>query len=86
MTITKVSAILVDITERRIMPREKITGDRIKVVREALGMTQKDLSVELDIHEGCVSRWENGHQNMTDTGCVEKFKKLEAKAKEEADG
>lgn len=62
------------------MPKEKINGERIKAVRETLGMTQRELSVILQCDSTIVSRWEHGGAHMADTGYVERFLKLEKQA------
>ena len=40
-------------------------GERIKQAREAAGMTQRSVSIDLDVSEGTVQAWEYERANLT---------------------
>ena len=39
----------------------KLSGQEIRFLRKAVGLTAKELASDLDVSEETVSRWENGH-------------------------
>ena len=45
----------------RAKERIKLTGQEIRFLRKAVGLTAKELARDLDVSEETVSRWENGH-------------------------
>ncbi len=44
---------------------KQITGNQIRDVRKAKGLTQKQLGEKLSITESTVNGYETGHQNLT---------------------
>lgn len=50
-----------DVTPRR---RTKINGSLVKALREALGLTQRDLAEKTGVEQRTVARWEQTKDNV----------------------
>lgn len=49
----------------------RIWGRRIRAHREAIGMSQRKLSIALGIDQGMISRWEHGHSAPRDENRIQ---------------
>lgn len=44
---------------------EKTNGEKIRILRERMGITQVEMANLLEVDERTIQRWENGHRNCS---------------------